>query len=99
MLRSSQLANLQALDEDTVNCERQAHKQGCGDWRRERYAVSPDDSMADIDRPMDDIEALLSCPHANPKSLSETQTLGIQTSALALERPITIAHRAIAAPV
>jgi hypothetical protein len=24
--------------------------------------------MANIDRPMDDVQALLSCPHANPKA-------------------------------
>jgi hypothetical protein len=36
--------------------------------------------MEDIDHPIYDIEALLSCPHANPKVLSETSMPGIQTS-------------------
>jgi hypothetical protein len=47
---------------------------------------------------MANIEALLSCPHANPKFGSETQMPGTEISALALERPIAIAHRATAAP-
>jgi hypothetical protein len=37
--------------------------------------------MANIDRPMDDNEALLSCPHANPKFHSETQMPRMQISA------------------
>ena len=36
-------------------------------------ADSPHDSVEDIDFLKNYIEALLSCPHANPKSRSETQ--------------------------
>ena len=74
-------------------------KHEIADLRRDGCADSPGDSMADINRRMDDIEALLSCPHANSKFLSETQMLGIETSALTLERSIAVARRAIAAPV
>ena len=97
LLRCSQLANVQAVDEDDMNDRRRACKHEPADLRRDGSAASSGDSMADINRRIDDVEALLSYPHAFPRFLSETQMPGIQTSALALERPIAIALRAIAA--
>jgi hypothetical protein len=78
MLRCPQTANLQAHDEDTLNCRRNAHIEGCGNLHRDEAAVSTSRSTGDID--CLDIEALLSCPHANPKVLSDTSMPGIQTS-------------------
>jgi hypothetical protein len=98
MLRRPQLEKLQALDEHAVNCECKAREQGGGDMHRDQSVIWPDDSLEDIDVRRNDIEALLSCPHANPIFLSETQIPGMQISALALKRPIAIAHRVIAAP-
>lgn len=98
MPRSSQLANVQALDEDDVKDEQTVRKREIAESRRDRSADASDDSVQEIDFLKDYIEALLSCPHANPKFLSETQMPGMQLSALALERPIAIAHRVIAAP-
>lgn len=92
MLRCSQLANVQALDEDNVKDERTERKRTISDLRRDGSAVSPGDAVEDIDLLMADIEALLSCPHANPKPLSETQMPRLQISAVALERPIAIAN-------
>jgi hypothetical protein len=66
--------------------------------RRDGSANSPDGAVEDIDLLMANIEALLSCPHTNPKFHSETQIPRKQFSALALERPIATAHRVIAAP-
>jgi hypothetical protein len=80
MLRCPQTAKLQAHNEDTLNCRRKAHIEGCGNLRRNQAAVSTGRSMGDIDRPIYDIEALLSCPHANPKILSKTSMPGIQSS-------------------
>ena len=68
------------------------------DLRRDKSAVSPQESVANVDRLMDDEEALLSCPHANRKFTSETQMPGIEISTLALEGPSAIARRAIAVP-
>jgi hypothetical protein len=99
LLRCSQLANVQAVDEDDMNDRRRACKHEPADLRRDGSAASSGDSMADINRRIDDVEALLSCPHANPKFLSETQICWLQFSALALERPIAIALYEIAAPV
>ena len=73
-------------------------KREIAESRRDRSADASDDSVQEIDFLKDYIEALLSCPHANPKFLSETQMPGMQLSALALERPIAIAHGVIAAP-
>ena len=98
LLRCPYLAILQALDEDDVKNEQTACKREIVDLHSERFAVSPGDLVANNDRPMDDVEALLSCHHATPKYLSETQIPGLQFSALALERPIAIAHRPIAVP-
>jgi hypothetical protein len=98
VLRCSQFANVQALDENDVKDEQTVRKREIAESRRDGSGVSPDDAVEEIDFLKDDIEALLSCPHANPKFLSETQMPGMQLSALALERPIAIAHRVIAAP-
>jgi hypothetical protein len=98
MLRCSHFANIQAFDEDDVKVEQTVRKREIADLRRDGSADSPDDAVEEIDFLKDDIEALLSCPHANPKFLSETQMPGMQFSAVALERPIAIAHRVIAAP-
>ncbi len=91
-LRCSQFANVQALDEDIVKDERTERKRTISDLRRDEPAVSPGDAVEDIDLLMADIEALLPCPHANPKFLSETQMLWKQISTVALERPIAIAN-------
>jgi hypothetical protein len=96
VLRCSQLANLQVFDEDDVNDEQTVREHDTAESRRDGRAVSPGDAVGDIDLMMPNIEALLSCPHANPKFLSETQMPGMQLSAVALERPIAIAP--IAAP-
>jgi hypothetical protein len=97
VLRSSQFANVQAFDEDNVKDERTVRKRETAESRRDGSAVSPDDSAQDIGSLMDDIEALLSCPHTNSIFLSETQMHGIEISALVLERPMAIALGAIAA--
>jgi hypothetical protein len=98
VLRRSQLASVQALDEDEVKNWQTASKRKIASLRRGESAISPDDAVEDIDLRMTNIEALLSCPHANPKFLSETQMPGKQFSAAALKRSIAITHRAIAAP-
>jgi hypothetical protein len=98
MPRRSQLANVQALDEDDVKDEQIVRKREIAGSRRDGSAVSPDGAVEEIDFLKDYFEALLSCPHANPKFLSETQMPGMQFSAVALKRPIAIAHRMIAAP-
>ncbi len=51
--------------------------------RRDGPAASPDDAVEEIDLMMANIEVLLSCPHANPKFLSETQIPGMPFSAVA----------------
>jgi hypothetical protein len=81
-----------------VNDEQTVSKREIADSRRDGSADSSDDSVEDIDFLKNNIEALLSCPHANPIFLSETQMPGMQISAVAFERPIAIAHRVIAAP-
>jgi hypothetical protein len=68
-------------------------ERGIAESRRGGSADSSGDSIGEIDFVNNNIEALLSCPHANPKFSSETQMPGVQLSALALERPIAIAHR------
>jgi hypothetical protein len=83
VLRCSQLANIQVFDEDDVKDEQTVRKREIAESRRDGRAVSPDDSVEDIDLLVAYIEALLSCPHANPKFLSETQMPGMQISALA----------------
>jgi hypothetical protein len=98
VLRCSQLANVHIFDEDDVKDEQTVRKREIAGSRREGSAVSPDDAGEEIDFLKNYIEALPPCPHANPKFLSETQMPGKQISALALERPIAIAHRVIAAP-
>jgi len=92
MLRRSHFANVQVFDEDGVNNGLTASKRKMASLRRDASADSSDDSVEEIDFLKDYIEALLSCPHANPKFLSETQMPGVQFSAVALERPIAIAH-------
>jgi hypothetical protein len=74
MLRCSQLANVQALDEDDVKDEQTVRKHEVADLLRDGSADSPHDSVGDIDFLMDNIEALLSCPHAIPISLGNTNT-------------------------
>jgi hypothetical protein len=83
MLRCSQLAKVQALDEDDVKDEQTARKHEVADLRRDGSADSSGDSVEEIDFLKNGIEALLSCPHANPKFLSETQMPGMQFSTLA----------------
>jgi hypothetical protein len=95
LLRRFQLANVQALDEDDVKDVQTVREGGIAGSRRDGSAVSPNDAIEEIDLLMANIEALLSCPHANPKFSSETQMPGTEISALALERPIAIAHGAI----
>ena len=73
MLRCSHLANVQAFDEDNVKDERTVRKRETADLRRDGSADSPGDAVEDIDLLMANIEALLSCPHANPKFLSEQE--------------------------
>ena len=73
MLRHSQLANIQVFDEDDVKVEQTVRKRETADLRRDGSADSPGGVVGDIDFLNDYFEALLSCPHANPKSLSETQ--------------------------
>jgi hypothetical protein len=97
VLRRSQLANVQALDEEGVNDGQTVRKRENAESRRDGSADSPDDAEEGIGFLKDYIEALLSCPHANPKFLSETQMHGMQFSALVLERPIAIALCAITA--
>lgn len=50
---------------------------------RDGSTASVDDAVEEIDLMMANIEALLSCPHANPKFLSETQIPGMLFSAVA----------------
>jgi hypothetical protein len=97
VLRCPQFANVQAFDEDNVKDERTERKREISEPRRDGSAVWPDDAVGEIDFLKDYIEALLSCPHANPKFLSETQMPRMQFSALVLKRPIAIALCAIAA--
>jgi len=66
--------------------------------RRDRSAVSPGGSVADIDLLMADLEAQLSCPHANPKLFQKHKCPGCKSAQWLLERPIAIAHSLIAAP-
>ena len=98
MPRRSQLANVHIFDEDDMKDEETVRKREIADLRRDGSADSPDDAVEEIDFLKDYFEALLSCPHANPKFLSETQMPGMQLSAVALKRPIAIAHGVIAAP-
>jgi len=92
VLRRFQFANVQAFDEDDVKDGQKVSKHKNGFLRRDRAAVSPDDAVEDVDLLVTLFEALLSCPHANPKFTSETQMPGMQFSSLALERRITIAR-------
>jgi hypothetical protein len=98
VLPCSQLANVQVFDEKDVKDEQMVRKREIASLRRDGSAASPNDWVEQIDLMMPNIEALLSCPHAYPKFLSETQMPRMQISALALERPIAIAHWVIAAP-
>jgi hypothetical protein len=97
VLRCSQFANVQAFDEDNVKDERTVREREIAGPPRDGLADSPDGSAEDIDFLMDDIEGLLSCPHANSIFRSETQIARMQFSAMALERPIAIALCAITA--
>jgi hypothetical protein len=83
--RCSHLANIQAFDEDDVKDEQTVRKREIAESRRDRSADASDDSVQEIDFLKDYIEALLSCPHANPKFLSETQMPGMQFCAVALK--------------
>ncbi len=85
VLRCSPFANVHVFDEDDVNDGQTANKHRIASLRRDGVAVSPDDAVEDSDFLKDEIEALLSCPHANPKFLSETQMPGMQISAVALK--------------
>jgi len=76
LLRCSQRAILQALDEDDVKCEQTLRECELAVLRREYSAASPDDAVANIDRLMDDTEAQLSCPHANQKIFQKHKCLG-----------------------
>jgi hypothetical protein len=98
VLRCSQLPNVHIVDEDDVKDEQTVRKREIAEPPHDGSADSSDDSENENDFVKNDIEALLSCPHANPKFVSETQMPRVQISALALERPIAIAHRPIAAP-
>jgi hypothetical protein len=98
VLRRSHFANVQALDEDDVKDEQTVRKREIAESRRYGSADSSDNSVEEIDFLKNYIEALLSCPHANPKFLSETQMPGMQFSAVALKGPTAIAYRVIAAP-
>lgn len=60
-------------------------KREIAESRRDGFANSSGDSVGDIDFLKDYTEALLSCPHANPKFLSETQMPGMQFCAVALK--------------
>jgi len=73
VLRCSQLANIQVFDEDDVNGRQTVREREIAESRRDGRAVSPGDAVEDIDLPIANTEALLSCPHANPKCHSETQ--------------------------
>jgi hypothetical protein len=97
VLRHSQLANIQVFDEDDVKVEQTVRKRETADLRRDGSADSPGGVVEDIDFLNDYFEALLSCPHAIPKFLSETQMPAMQFSALTLKRPVAIALRVIAA--
>jgi hypothetical protein len=96
--RCSHFANVQGFDEYDVKDGQMASKGKIACLRRDASAVSPDDAVEGIDLHGNFFEALLSCPHANPKFVSETQMPGMQFSSLALERRIAIARRVIAAP-
>ena len=99
MPRCSQLPCVHIVDEDDVKDEvkdeQTVRERGIAESRR----GGSGDSIGEIDFVNNNIEALLSCPHANPKFTSETQMPGVQPSAMALERPIAIAHCRLLRPI
>jgi hypothetical protein len=80
MLRCSQLANVQVFDEDGVKGQRMVRKREIADLRRDGSAVSPHDSVEEIDFLMDNIEVLLSCPHANPNFVQKHKYPGCKSA-------------------
>jgi hypothetical protein len=80
VLRCSQFANVQAFDEDDVKDGQKVSKRKNGFLRRDGAAVSPDNEVEDVDLRVTLFEALLSCPHANPKFISETQIPGTESA-------------------
>jgi hypothetical protein len=93
VLRCSQLPCVHIVDEDDVKDEQTVREREIAESPRDGSADWSGDSIGEIDFVKNNIEALLSCPHANPKFTSETQMPGLQLSASALERPIAIAYR------
>jgi len=80
MLRCSHFANIQAFDEDDVKVEQTVRKREIADLRRDGSADSPDDAVEEIDFLKDDIEALLSCPHANPNFFQKHKCPGCNSA-------------------
>jgi hypothetical protein len=80
VLRCSQLANIQVFDEDDVKDEQTVRKRETADLRRDGSADSPGDAVEEIDFLKDDIEALLSCPHANPNFFQKHKCPGCNSA-------------------
>lgn len=80
MLRGSQLPKVQAFDEDGVKDEQTVRKREIVGLRRDGSADSPEDSAEEIDFLKDDLEAQLSCPHANPNFVQKHKCLGCKSA-------------------